>query len=192
MIWSGLLIYWANDVYRIGVGEFTLFPLFPSIFYDALGLHHRLAEGMAWHFFLQWFFVFNGFVYVAYTLWSGEWKQLVPTIKSLKEAWQVLLHDLYISREKPVVSGKFNGAQQIAYTVIILFGIGSTLTGYAIYKPVQLSFLRTMLGGYETARFLHFWFAMGYVLFFIIHVVQVARAGWNNFRAMVTGYENEK
>jgi len=27
------------------------------------------------------------------------------------------------------------------------------------------------------------------VLFFVVHVVQVARAGWNNFRAMVTGYE---
>ena len=30
---------------------------------------------------------------------------------------------------------------------------------------------------------------VGYVLFFVIHVVQVIRAGWNNFRAMVTGFE---
>ena len=27
------------------------------------------------------------------------------------------------------------------------------------------------------------------VLFFVIHIAQVIRAGWNNFRAMVTGYE---
>ena len=46
-----------------------------------------------------------------------------------------------------------------------------------------------MLGGYEWVRWEHFWLAVGYVLFFVIHVVQVARAGWNNFRAMVTGYE---
>ena len=30
---------------------------------------------------------------------------------------------------------------------------------------------------------------IGYVLFFIVHIVQVVRAGWNNFRAMVTGVE---
>ena len=30
---------------------------------------------------------------------------------------------------------------------------------------------------------------VGYVLFFVIHIAQVIRAGWNNFRAMVTGYE---
>ena len=46
-----------------------------------------------------------------------------------------------------------------------------------------------LLGGYEWARWEHFWLAVGYVLFFVIHVMQVARAGWNNFRAMVTGYE---
>jgi hypothetical protein len=27
------------------------------------------------------------------------------------------------------------------------------------------------------------------VVFFVIHVVQVAIAGWNNFRAMVAGFE---
>jgi len=27
------------------------------------------------------------------------------------------------------------------------------------------------------------------VLFFCIHIAQVIRAGWNNCRAMVTGYE---
>jgi len=32
MIWSGLLIYWANDVYRIGLGSFTLFQFFPDAF----------------------------------------------------------------------------------------------------------------------------------------------------------------
>jgi hypothetical protein len=30
---------------------------------------------------------------------------------------------------------------------------------------------------------------MGYCVFFLIHISQVIKAGWNNFRAMVTGYE---
>jgi thiosulfate reductase cytochrome b subunit len=49
--------------------------------------------------------------------------------------------------------------------------------------------LTTILGGYEVARFFHFWLTMGFVGFFVVHVVQVALAGWNNFRSMVSGYE---
>jgi len=30
MIWSGLLIYWANGVYRIGIGSWTLLEFFPA------------------------------------------------------------------------------------------------------------------------------------------------------------------
>lgn len=63
------------------------------------------------------------------------------------------------------------------------------LTGLSIYRPVQFARLTTLLGGYEWARWEHFWLAIGYVLFFLVHIAQVIRAGWNNFRAMVTGYE---
>ncbi len=56
MIWSGLLIYWSNSVYRIGLGSRTLFHFFPPGFFDKLHLSQRLAEGMAYHFFFVWFF----------------------------------------------------------------------------------------------------------------------------------------
>ena len=46
-----------------------------------------------------------------------------------------------------------------------------------------------MLGGYEWARWEHFWLMIGYILFFVVHVIQVIRAGWNNFRSMIAGYE---
>ena len=115
---------------------------------------------------------------------------MVPNRRSFREAIQVVLHDLRLSTVQPPPR-KFNGAQQIAYTTVILMGAGSLLTGAAIYKPVQVGWLTSLLGGYEWARWEHFWLAVGYVLFFVIHVVQVARAGWNHFRAMVTGYEVE-
>ena len=60
MIWSGLLIYWANDVYRIGWGETTVFKFFPQSFYERFNIAKRLAEGMAWHFLLAWIFAING------------------------------------------------------------------------------------------------------------------------------------
>ncbi len=132
MIWSGLLIYWANDVYRVDVGNTTLFHFFPNWFYDAFGLGHRLAEGLAWHFAI---------------------------------------------------------IQQFAYSGVVLMGLGSLLTGLAIYKPTQLAWLTDVLGGYEWARWEHFCLTVGYVAFFLVHITQVVRAGWNNFRAMVTGYE---
>ncbi len=188
MIWSGLLIYWANDVYRIGAGRFTLVHFFPQWFYDALALEQRLAEGMAWHFLFMWLFAVNGALYAAYLLASGEWRNLVPGRRAFREALQVLLCDLHLSKLHPP-RRKFNGAQQIAYTGILLMGAGSLLTGLAIYKPVQLAWLAALLGGYQAARLEHFVLTIGYVLFFAVHLAQVARAGWNNFRAMVTGFE---
>jgi thiosulfate reductase cytochrome b subunit len=188
MIWSGLLIYWANSVYRIGFGRFTLFQFFPDRFFNFLGVGHRLAEGMALHFFFMWFFAINGLVYVLFTAISGEWRYLLPNRKSFREAIQVVLHDLHLSKLHPPPR-KFHGAQQIAYTSVIVMGTGSVVSGLAIYKPVQFAWLTTLLGGYEWARWEHFWLAVSYCLFFLIHVAQVIRAGWNNFRGMVTGYE---
>jgi thiosulfate reductase cytochrome b subunit len=188
MIWSGLLIYWANDVYRVGFGDVTLVKFFPDSVYKAFHLEFRLAEGMAWHFLFMWFFAVNGALYVLYTALSGEWRYLVPGRQSFREAVQVLLHDLHLSKIQPP-RRKFNGAQQIAYTAVILMGAGSLATGVAIFKPVQFAWLATLLGGYRAARLEHFTLAAGYVLFFLVHIAQVIRAGWNNFRAMVAGFE---
>jgi thiosulfate reductase cytochrome b subunit len=54
---------------------------------------------------------------------------------------------------------------------------------------VQFGWLCWLCGGYEAARLEHFILTVGYVLFFIIHLVQVVLAGWNNFRGMVAGFE---
>jgi len=187
MIWSGLMIYWANDVYDVNLGVVS-FHFFPNWFYKTLHLDFRLAEGMAWHFTFMWFFALNGICYVLYTFISGEWRHLLPNRHTPREAWHVVLHDLKL-RKTPLPRAKFNGAQRLAYTGVILMGAGSLVTGLAIYKPTQLAWLTSLLGGYAWARGEHFALTIGYVLFFVIHISQVIRAGWNNFRAMVTGYE---
>src|SRR4051794_31811690 len=94
MIWSGLLIYWANDVYEIRFGETTIVAFFPEDFYTIFPIGHRLAEGMAWHFTFMWLFALNGLLYVAYNAWSGEWRSLVPNRETFREAWDVLIRDL--------------------------------------------------------------------------------------------------
>jgi thiosulfate reductase cytochrome b subunit len=188
MIWSGLLIYWANDEYHIQLGSLVDIRFFPKAVYDALNWGGHLATGMAFHFTLAWFFALNGIAYVAYTLISGEWRYIVPRRESFAEAWRVILNDLFIKKyEHPKM--KFNGAQRIVYTSVILMGLGSLLTGLAIYKPIQLGWLTALCGGYKTARLLHFCLTMAFCGFFVVHIAQVVRAGWNNFRAMVAGFE---
>jgi thiosulfate reductase cytochrome b subunit len=188
MIWSGMLIYWANDVFKIHLGNTVIFSFFPNSFYKRLNLSRRLAEGMAFHFVFMWIFFGNGLAYVAYTLFSGEWRYLLPNRHSFKEAWLVLLHDLHLKKTAPQ-QGKFNAAQRIAYSGIIIMGLGSIITGLAIYKPVQFRLLAFICGGYGAARIIHFILTLGYCLFFLVHVMQVIIAGWNNFQAMVTGFE---
>jgi len=188
MIWSGLLIDWAYPTYSITLFGHRFFKFFPQSFFKALNIPYRLAEGMAFHFLFMWFFAINGFVYVLYTIFSGEWRYLLPNRRSFKEAWQVLLHDLHIRRSLPL-QNKYNAAQRIAYTSIIVMGFGSLVTGLAIYKPVQFYWLTWFCGGYRMARIEHFVLTIGYVLFFVIHIVQVILAGWNNFRSVVSGFE---
>jgi thiosulfate reductase cytochrome b subunit len=152
-------------------------------------MDHRLAEGMALHFFIMWLFVANGILYVGYTLFSGEWRYLTPrSVSTFRDAWQVMLYDLGLAKALPP-QDKYNAAQQVSYTAIVVMGAMSVITGLAIYKPAQLSWLTALFGGYEIAREIHFILTIGYLLFFIVHVAQVIRAGWNNFRGMVIGYE---
>ena len=189
MIWSGLLIYWASDTYKISWGHSVFFKFFPAGFYKFLNVPFRLAEGMNWHFALMWIFAINGLLYVLFTIFSGQWRFLLPDRHSFKEAWLVLLHDLHIRKSAPPMV-KYNAAQRIAYSAILVMGVGSLITGLAIYKPVQLSFFTWLCGGYEAARAIHFILTIGYVLFFLVHIAQVIKTGWNNFQSMVTGFEN--
>ena len=62
MIYSGLLIYWADSqheglnahrVYRVGLGSWTLFRLFPPWFYNNFDLKFQLARGLGYHFFFH-------------------------------------------------------------------------------------------------------------------------------------------
>jgi thiosulfate reductase cytochrome b subunit len=197
MIWSGILIYWNDSdnayrhphaIYRIGIGKLTLLRLFPEWVYRQMNVPYHVTEGLGYHFFFMWIFALNGIAYVLFLALSGEWRFLVPQRRSLRDAIQVTLVDLHLRKGLPEQT-KYNGAQRIAYTSVILMGAGMLVTGLAIYKPTQLHWLTSLLGGYEMARWLHFWITMSFLAFFGVHVGQVVRAGWNNFRAMVSGRE---
>lgn len=117
----------------------------------------------------------------------GEWRHIVPDLQGLKDSRRTVAHDLHLTDEKPV-QGKYNPAQQITYTLVIVISAVLVASGFAIYKPGQLALLEAAFGGYDYARFVHFTSTILLLAFFFIHIIQVARSGWANFASMITGY----
>ena len=195
MIWTGYRIYWADvrDPFVLGVGDYEFFEFWPTWVNENLDLERRLARGMAFHFSFAWLFTLNGIAYGLYTWRSGEWRQIVPERGTLRDSAHVFLHDLGIGRSKPLPpQARYNGAQRLSYSFILFLGGIEVLTGLAIYKPTQLSLLTSLFGGYGSARFIHFTITVIFILFFVVHILQVARAGFPNFMGMVTGYEKQQ
>jgi thiosulfate reductase cytochrome b subunit len=154
----------------------------------------RLAVGMGWHFALAWLFAVNGVAYVIFLGTSGQWRHLAPRRDSLLGAVRVAVKDLaFWKRIEAAPEGeKYNHAQRIAYSSVVVLGALMLVTGLAISKPAQLAWLAAPFGGYQGARLWHFIVTCLFVAFFFVHVSQVVRAGWNNFRAMITGWEETK
>jgi thiosulfate reductase cytochrome b subunit len=191
MIWSGMRIYWAEDVYAIGIGSWQWFAFWPEWVYAHFGLDRKLAKGMAYHFTFAWIFVINGLIYAIYLGVTKEYRHILPDRHAAREAKDVVLHDLHVKKQAPP-QGKYNAAQRISYTVVLIMAFVLVLTGFAIYKPTQLYPLPLLFGGYQGARLIHFAMTIGMMLFFLVHVLQVIRSGWGNFRSMITGYHIER
>jgi thiosulfate reductase cytochrome b subunit len=81
---------------------------------------------------------------------------------------------------------QYNAVQRLLY---VLAGCGvalAILSGLAIWKPVQLQPLSAALGGYETARRVHFLAMSGIVAFIAVHLILVAIVP-RTLRPMITG-----
>ena len=65
-------------------------------------------------------------------------------------------------------------------------GIVIVLSGLSIWKPVQLQELTALFGGYDAARYVHF-FAMAAIVGFLVVHVLLALIVPKSLRAMITG-----
>jgi thiosulfate reductase cytochrome b subunit len=146
-----------------------------------------LAGGLQWHFALAWIFLLSGAVYVSYLLISGEWRTLLFRPRDIGPATQMQLYYLRLRRDHPP-QGKHNALQKGAYTFTIALGAISLLTGFAIYKPVQLWWLTALFGGYELARYWHFIAVWLFVAFTLVHVTLVFLVDPATIRSMITGW----
>jgi thiosulfate reductase cytochrome b subunit len=132
----------------------------------------------------MWVLVINGIVYVALGLASGRFRRkLLPIYPSevLADAKAALTFKLAHDDLT-----HYNAVQKVLYVGVILTGIVIVLSGLAIWKPVQLQELTALFGGYDVARYVHF-FAMAAIVGFLgVHVV-LALLVPKSLRAMVTG-----
>jgi len=133
-----------------------------------------LAGARHIHFALAWFLIANGIVYLAYFVASGEWRRraFLPR-RDVRNAMQMALYYARIRRTAPE-HDLYNGLQRLAYTSAIVLGIVEVLSGLAIWKPVQLSFLAWLFGGYDGARAVHLLGLVALALFTLGHLVLVA------------------
>jgi thiosulfate reductase cytochrome b subunit len=187
MIASGLQIYHAFRHFGRRGGPYLPNPWDNDLFPSWARLGGWLAGGLNWHFALAWPFVLTGLAYLIYMAYSGEWRSIVFRPRDVPRAVQMQLYYLRLRKEHPP-QGKHNALQKLAYTSIILLATLSVLSGFAIYKPVQLSWLVAAFGGFELARYWHFWAVWIFVAFTLVHVALVFLVDPASLRSMITGW----
>jgi thiosulfate reductase cytochrome b subunit len=171
MIGSGWQIYDAS-------------PLFGFTFPRSITLGGWLAGARHWHFAAMWLLVINGLVYVTLGIVTGRFRRkLLPLYPSeffadIKAALTFKLAHDDLSH--------YNAVQKLLYIGIILTGIIIVLSGLSMWKPVQFQELTALFGGYDFARYVHF-FAMAAIVAFLVVHISLALIVPKSLRAMVTG-----
>ncbi len=172
MIGSGWQIYDAS-------------PLFRSIsFPSQIALGEWLAGALLWHFAAMWLFVVNLIVYVTLGIATGRFRQKLFPIGP-RAVWNDFTSALRgkLSHDDLTV---YNAVQRLLYLGVILAAIVIVLSGLSIWKPVQFKYLTAFFGGYDTARYVHFFAMSTIVVFLAIHIV-LAFLVPKSLRAMIFG-----
>ena len=172
MIMSGLQIYDAS-------------PLFRSLtFSPTITLGGWLAGALLWHFAAMWLLMVNGLAYLITGFASGRFaRKLLPISPRGVISDAVAALTFKLSHDD---LSKYNQVQKLLYTGIIAVGVVIVLSGLSIWKPVQLQYLTALFGGYDTARYVHFFCMSAIVGFLAIHVLLAALVP-KSLRAMITG-----
>jgi len=157
------------------------------------GYGYVLPDQNGWsrylHFQSAWLLVLTGLLYVVAGVAAGHFrKNLLPAKGSL--SWQALGAAVK-GRSGESGAWSYNPLQRLTYIFVIFVLFPLVIwTGLAM-SPSFVSAIPatvTLLGGQQSARTLHFFVSIFLVLFLVVHVVMVFRAGfWKRVRAMITG-----
>jgi len=183
------ITHWINAVamlVMIGSGWeiYNASPLFGFRFPGSITLGGWLAGALLWHFAAMWVLAVNGIVYVGLGLASGRFRtKLLPITPGVVLADTKAALAFRLSHDD---LSQYNAVQRLLYAGIIVVGVIVVLSGLSIWKPVQLQWLTALFGGYDAARYVHFFCMAAIVAFLVIHVL-LALLVPKSLRAMVTG-----
>ena len=191
MVGSGLRIFDAYPAFARRGESFCCYPFAGKAIPGWLTFGGWLGGARHWHFAAMWLFVLNGLVYLGFVYLHGEWRDLVPRRGDARDAWQMVRFYLFARRDHPR-QGKHNALQKLAYFALPLLAALAVATGLAIWKPVQLSWLTALFGGFVWARYWHFVAMLGLVVLAVGHVFMVFAVDPYALRAMTTGGYDER
>ena len=169
------IMHWTNAVAMIvmigsGWGIYDDSVIIHGLhFSEALRIGSWAAESLLWHFAAMWLLMLNGLAYLIYGFATGRFaERLLPVrIGDIIGTIRETLH-LHIAHEDLTI---YNGVQKVLYIVVICAGVAQVVTGFAIWKPVQLSWLVALFGGFQGARLAHFIGMSVIVGFLFVHVI---------------------
>jgi Ni/Fe-hydrogenase b-type cytochrome subunit len=192
MIASGLRIFNAYPAFARKGETFCCYPFEGRSIPNALTFGGWLAGARNWHFAMMWVLVINACIYLGFIYMHGEWRDLVSRRGDVRDAWEMVKFYAFRRKDHPI-QGKHNALQRSAYFAMPIVGFIAVLTGFAIWKPVQLSLLTDLLGGYVWARYWHFLAMIALVVLSITHVFMVFAVDPYSLRSMITGgYDESK
>ena len=168
------IMHWVNAVAMIamigsGWGIYNDSVIFHFIYFPhAVRIGGWAAESLLWHFAAMWLLAVNGLAYVLYGLATGRFRDRLLPIR-LRDLAQTVRDTLRFKIEHNDLTA-YNAVQKMLYIVVILAGIWQVVTGLAVWKPIQLSGLADLLGGFQGARLAHFLGMAVIVGFLVVHV----------------------
>ena len=119
----------------------------------------------------MWLLAGNGLLYLLLNIGTGRLRrQFFPL--SLRAIAQDLLAALRGKLSHDDLQ-HYNAVQKLLYLLVMLDIIVLVLSGLVIFKSVQFEFLRTILGGYDFARHVHFAAMALLVAFVVLHLIMV-------------------
>jgi Ni/Fe-hydrogenase b-type cytochrome subunit len=191
MVGSGLRIFNAYPAFARRGETFCCYPFEHQPIPAWLTFGGWLGGARHWHFAMMWVLVLDGLAYMAFIYLHGEWRDLVPRRGDLRDTIQMIRFYLFLRRDHPH-QGKHNALQKSAYYAMPWLGVVLVLTGLAIWKPVELSPLTAVFGGYIWARYWHFMAMTALVILAVGHVFMVFAVDPNSVPSMITGRYDER
>ncbi|HTE47741.1 MAG TPA: cytochrome b/b6 domain-containing protein [Gemmatimonadaceae bacterium] len=186
MIGSGLRIFNAYPAFARRGESFCCYPFAGTPIPAKLTFGGWLGGARNWHFAMMWVLAVNGFIYLAFIYLHGEWRDLVPRRGVVRDSIEMVKFYLTVRKDHPR-QGKHNALQRMAYFAMPLVGILAVSTGLSIWKPVQLSPLTALFGGYVWARYWHFCAMLVLVVLAVSHIFMVFSVDPYAIPSMITG-----